>query len=245
MLKAPNKKIILAYSALAVIIITLTYLAFFWESKRVEKMSEDYQKEKLNSYVVQEKKNRLTKLNKEIEDLNKNTANLSAMFVDKNDSLSLLKNLENAAAASECEIAIQPTDLLKIKFASQVNQPKKVSEEDATATAGQKSGDASDKPQKAKPDEMATLKNYPAFSVQVNGPYNSIVDFLSKMENLPYFIRSLIINAAPEDASKQTSSSAGSGTLAAPTIPGQQLPAQKNEGSKNITMTIIIVVYGN
>jgi lipopolysaccharide export LptBFGC system permease protein LptF len=244
MFKAPNKKILVACLILAVIIVALAYLAFFWETGKIEKMSEDYQKEKLNSYVVQEKKNRLTKLNKEIADLNKNVNNLSAMFVNKDDALPLLKNLENAAAASECKIVIQPADLSKIKFTSTANQPKQTSEEDDT-TVKQKNSDASDSPKSAKPDEMATLKNYPAFSIQVTGTYASTIDYMSKMENLPYFIRPLTIDMAPEDISKRTGNTAGSGTLATPANPGQQQPVQNELGSKNVTMTIIIVVYGS
>ena len=56
-LNKSNKRIFTTSAILVAVILALFWLVFFWESERVKKMSEDYQKEKLNSFVIQEKKN--------------------------------------------------------------------------------------------------------------------------------------------------------------------------------------------
>lgn len=160
-------------------------------------MSEDYQKEKLNSFVIQEKKDRLVKLGSEIADIQKNTDELKAMFLGKDAALPLLKSLEAAAEQSSCEISIEPADISKIKFATA--SPSQKNETDTTNDdlTTQKSQTASNAKPAQKPDELAPLKNYPAFSLTITGSYSSTVDFLNSMENLPYFVRPLKIDVIP------------------------------------------------
>lgn len=238
-----NKKIIITSALLGVVILTLIWLAFFWEAKRVKDVSENYQKEKLNSFVIQEKKNKFAKLNKEIANLKENTDELSAMFLRKDQALPVLKGLEDVASRSSCKIVITPADISKIKFASSTNQQKNTSSDENDTTVQKDQPASSDTGQK-KIDELAPLKNYPAFSVQITGTYPNAVNFVSKMENLPYFVRPLIVDIVPAGKSKQVNTGS-SGTLSIGTSSTQNQQADQSEENKNVMMTLIIVIYGN
>jgi hypothetical protein len=242
-LSGSNKKIFIACALLGVVILALVWLSFFWEIKIIKNVSENYQKEKLNSLVIQEKKNSFAKLNKEISNLKENTDELSSMFIKKDQALPLLKSLEDAASQSSCEITITPADLSKIKFATSVTQKSSASANpDDTTVQKDQPATGSSKTQK-KPDELAALKNYPAFSVQVTGPYPSAVNFVSKMENLSYFIRPLMIDIVP--AEKNNQMKPGSETLPAGTNTDQNQRTGQLGENRNVIMKLIVVIYGS
>jgi hypothetical protein len=79
---------------------------------------------------------------------------------------------------------------------------------------------------------LSAFKDYPAFSVEVSGHFSSVVDFFEKLENMPYFVRPLIV-----DISLEEEKGAPAGT---PVFLENEIP-----DGKNVKMKIVFVVYGN
>lgn len=236
MRRPTNKKIIYWVLAVSFIVLFLFWFVFFFQIPRVRELSELNEKEKLNTLVLRRKMEELSKLKNEISDLESEKKKFEALFIRENEAVPLLRLLEKIAAETNCVIRINPLDISKIKFEK--------------AAKSEKSQDAEEEIKKPKPqevnqvkeqqDDLAPLKKYPAFSVETEGTYGSAVSFLKKMENLPYFIRVLILDIAPMEKASQLSS--GSGVLQ---TSSQQKGGDQPSGDKNVKMSITFVVYGN
>jgi Tfp pilus assembly protein PilO len=236
-----DKRIYFTAVLTGIVVLLFLWLAFFWQGKKVREKAEAYQKEKLNVLVLEEKKKRLSQLRKEVDNLEGWKDKLNAMFVKKDEAVPLIKRLEKAAENTSCAISIEPADLSKIKF-------EKINKKSASASSGAKDEDedgvknkseaVANDPKKQPQDELAELKKYPAFSVSASGSFSSVVDFLEKVENLPYFIRPLVIDVSSENK-KGAAPTTGAGSLDA----GGEKNAPE-EGGKNVKMSLIIVVYG-
>ncbi|MDD5489895.1 MAG: hypothetical protein PHP25_04430, partial [Candidatus Moranbacteria bacterium] len=95
--KKPDKKIILFFFATALVVAVLVWLVIFFLGDKVRQSFENYQKEKLNSFVLEEKRNKILKLEKELPDLEEEKNNLNAMLVKKDAALPFLRTLEKVA----------------------------------------------------------------------------------------------------------------------------------------------------
>jgi hypothetical protein len=228
----PNKKIIAAVFAATLVVLASGWLVIFFLGNKMKASFEKYQKEKLNSFVLEEKRNKILKLERDLPDLEKEKNSLEEMLAKKDASLPFLRILEKVAGDSACLIKIEPAEISKIKFEKKVSgAPKKENDDEADAAKKQDQGQIPAEKNK-KEDDLAPLKDYPAFSVEVSGHFSSVVDFFEKLENMPYFVRPLIV-----DISLEEEKGAPAGT---PVFLENEIP-----DGKNVKMKIVFVVYGN
>ncbi|MDD5489313.1 MAG: hypothetical protein PHP25_01345, partial [Candidatus Moranbacteria bacterium] len=182
----------------------------------------------------------ILKLEKELPDLEEEKNNLNAMLVKKDAALPFLRTLEKVAGDAFCQIKIEPADISKIKFekkAAVASKDQNTDELDTTKSQDQaKTAAEKDK----KTDDLAPLKDFPAFSIEVTGRFAALVDFFEKFENMPYFVRPLIVDISPEK--KKIMASGSAGAISAEKQASQE---SENQNEKNVIMTMIFVVYGN
>ena len=171
------------------------------------------------------------------EVLKKNKNDMRAMLIDKDNAVPFLKMLEDIAAATGNEIRISVVDLSKMK--SQASKNTVVQESDDQSTKDiQKEDQAKKTPQtkNSKPD----FSNQLGFSIELSGGYDSLIDFFTKLENMPYFVQAYNFQIIPV-----TQHQAGVvGAASTPDASGSQ-PVGAEEESKNIKSMITIGVYTN
>jgi len=237
--KKMDKKIFLLASVAVLFAGVLIWLAIFWQPGRIREMSDNIQKEQLDSLVRQERSQKILEMGKELGDVEKNKNEMNAMLVDKDDAVPFLKMLENIASATGNTIKISVTDLSKMK--SQASQKPVVQESDAESA---KDVQKEDQAQKAAQSKTTTpdYSNQLGFSIEITGSYGALVDFFTKLENIPYFARVYNFQIAPVVPNK-TNQAVGSGTLSAGAAPSQ--PDGAEGENKNIKSTITIGVYTN
>lgn len=232
-----NQKIIICSLATAMVVLSLAWLVIFFLGGKVKQSFENYQKEKLNSFVLEEKKNKILKLEREYPDLDKEKNNLGSMLVKKDEYLPFLVTLEKIARDTSCSIKIEPVDIKKIKFERKTNESKNQNTDDLEGIKNKNQPTASPEENK-KEDDLASLKNYPAFSIEVVGHFSDLIDFFEKFENMPYFVQPLIIDIYSGEK-KITAGGALGSSSANTTSPSEN----ENPGEKNIGMTMTFVVY--
>jgi len=237
--KKINKNICLLAIISALVAGALIWLAFFKQLGKISEMSDDIQKEQLDSLVQQQKSQKIADLGKELGDIEKSKEKMDALFVEKENAVPFIKTLESAAAATGNAIKITVIDLSKIKTSTAkkpvVQDSEAESKEDIKKENQTKKTASS---QAGKQD----LSNLLGFSVELSGEYRSIVDFFIKLENFPYFVRVYEFQIIQVKAS-QTSQSAGSGVIQ---TPNQENQAEQTEKEKNITNAILTIgVYTN
>jgi hypothetical protein len=231
-----DKKIIILIAAAALLEAGLIWLSFFLQLYKIREVSDNIQKEQLDSLVRQERSQKILEMGKELGDVEKNKNDMSAMLVNKDDAVPFLKTLEAIAAATGNEIKINVTDLSKMK--SQAVQAPVAQESDALSAKDIQKEDQKQKTAQSK-NNKPNFSNQLGFSIELIGRYGSLVDFFTKLENVPYFVQIYNFQIAPV-AKNQTTQTAESGT--APT-PGA--PSQPAGGDKNIKSTITIGVFTN
>lgn len=213
------------------------WLIIFFLGNKVKISFENYQKEKLNSFVIEEKRNKLLTLKRELPDLEVQKDNLDSMFVNKDEVVSFLRSLEKVAGDASCRIKIETANISKIKFEKKVSSaPKKEDDDEIETTKKQDQTKISNEKNK-KEDDLASLKDYPAFSVEITGHFSSIVDFFEKFENMPYFIQPLIIDIS---SGGQKSTIADAGILPARVSNSSE---DENPNEKDVKVIITFVVF--
>ena len=234
--KKIDKKICLLAAVAVLFAGVLIWLAFFLQLGKIREMSDNIQKEQLDSLVRQERSQKILEMGKELGDVEKNKNDMSAMLVDKNNAVPFLKMLENIAVETGNEIKINVTDLSKMK--SQAAQVPVSQESDASSAKDIQQEDQAQKAAQAK-NSKPSFSNQLGFSIELTGRYGSLVDFFTKLENLPYFAQVYNFQIAPV-TQKQTTQAADS---AAASVPGVQ--STGTEENKNLKSTITIGVYTN
>jgi hypothetical protein len=238
-----NKKIILAVLLSSVFVLGAAWFVFFVQIPKIKETADAIQKEKLDSFVRQQKSDKIYKLKKDLSDIESQKDEMDATFIKKNESVPFFRALEKIAEESGCQIKIGVADLAKVKFSTVKKATPAVDEESDTETAP-KAADSSGKAQAdeaAKADDLAKLKNYPAFNIETTGSSSSVLSFLGKMENIPYFVRVLTLNLASEKAGSGAVS-LGAGTLSAG---GQTAQSNAQKDDKNVKMSLLVIVYSN
>ena len=231
MLKNFNKRIFIALLVTISIVLVLIWATIFFLGNKVKESFEKYQKEKLNSLVLEEKRNKILKLGRDLPDLEKDKESLEAMLLKKDMAVPLLRTLEKIAADTSCSIEIQPADISKIKFASASKQASKSEDDAETEEVKGKKIEATAQVRKKEADELESLKKHPAFSIEVVGHFSALVDFFEKFENVSYFLRPLIIDFSVVGKSSASPSS----------MPAS--PESENQEEKNVKMTMTFIVY--
>lgn len=243
-MKKINRKVILAISLVGVLVLGLIWIVFFLQVPRIKYLSEAIQKEKLNSFVRQEKGSKIFKLKKDISDIEEQKKEMEAVFLPKNEAVPFLRALEQAAGVSSCQIKVEAADLSKVKFSQQKTSAKTVDEtdeEETTSKTTSNSGDKGQPSETAKADEIAKLKIHPSFNIEVSGSFPSTMNFLEKMENLSYFVRVLTLDISEEKKNNQSGSS-NVGTLSLGSQAGSSGPESPG---KTVKMSLLVIIYSN
>lgn len=234
-----DKKICLLAAVAVLFAGVLIWLAFFLQLGQIREVSDNIQKEQLDSLVRQQRSQRILEMGKELGDVEKNKNDMSAMFVNKDDAVPFLKMLETIAAATGNEIKINVMDLSKMK--SQTSKKGVVQESDAESTKDVQKEEQAQKAVQAKNSKL-DFSNQLGFSVELAGRYDSLVDFFTKLENLPYFAQVYNFQIVPIVGHK-AAQAAGSGVAPASNAGDQPVGAEGE--NKNIKSTITIGVYTN
>jgi hypothetical protein len=158
---------------------------------------------------------------------------MDGFYVEKNNVLPLIKSLEAIAGETGNEIVINVADLDKIASAKKKTTAKD-SEEDAAAA--KKSSSAAKSSSTKNANITPNFKNNLGFSLSIRGTYQELVNFLIKMENLPYFIKIYNFGIEAEEKPKQNTNSA---SIANPE-PTAELPTERF-----VKTSILIIVYTN
>lgn len=234
-----DKKIGLLVAVSVLLAGSLVWLAFFLQFGKIREMSDNIQKEQLDSLVQDQRSQKILEMKKELGDVENNQKEMESLLVDKNNAVPFLKTLEDIATATDNSIKISVVDLSKIK--SKAVQAPVAQESDATSTKDiQKEDQAQSaaQPKNSTPD----FSNQLGFSLEINGKYGSLVDFFTKLGNLPYFVQIYNFQISPV-AKSQTASAAGSGATAAQ-APGSQSTGTDGEDNQ-INSVLTIGVYTN
>ncbi len=234
-----NRKIFIFLIATIFVVLILCWGVVFLLGGKVKESFENYQKEKLNSFVLEEKRNKISKLKRDLPDLEREKTDLEKMLIKKDEALPLLRMLEKIAADTSCVLKIETADVSKIKFTNTKKQPSKSEENVDSEKTESKDEEATAKPKKKEPDELADLKNFPAFSIEATGHFSSLVDFLGKFENVPYFLRPLIVDFSPAGKSGSGANRGGNSSGAFGSTGSESASPEE----KNVTMRITFVVY--
>lgn len=223
-----NKNFILSAAAIASIVLGLIWLAWFWQFRKIKETVDNIQKEQLDSLVREERSQRISKLEKELGNVEASARQMNSALIAKEDAVSFLKDLENIARETQNSIKISVSDLTKLKPAQKKTAPAASSDDDED-TKGAKP--AQQKMAKIEPTE--DFSGMLGFSLEVTGKYNSFIDFLTKIENMPYFVRVYNLEIIPAD---EKPASIG---MLVETGEGQ------SEEENNISAKMIIMVYTN
>lgn len=237
MLKKMDKKICVLVAAAALLAGILIWLAFFLQLGKIGETADNIQKEQLDSLVRDERSQKIFEMGKELGDVETSQKEMSYLLVDKDNAVPFLKTLETVAGATGSSIKINVADLAKIK--PQTAKKPAVQESDAESTKDLQKEDQAQKTadsQSVKQD----FSNQLGFSLELTGTYSSLVDFLTKLENLPYFVRVYNFQITPIAKSQTVQTAGGS---AAP-APGSQSAGAEGE-NKNIKSVLTVGVYTN
>lgn len=231
-MKKFDKKICLIIAAVAFLAVGLIWLAFWWQFVKIEELSDNIQKEQLDSLVKQERSQKILELGKELEGIEMREKEMKAILVDKENAVPFLEALENIAAETGNSVKISVADLAKIKY--QTAKKPTVAESDAESAKDLQKETQAQKAAKAK-EKVPDFSNQLGFSVELSGGFGNFLDFLTKLENLPYFVRVYSFQADPI-AKGQAPQAAGDSA-------DQGNPG--NIGNQGVKSTIIIGVYIN
>lgn len=219
-----DKKILLIIAATLFLAGGLIWLAFFWQFDKIKETSDNIQKEQLDSLVKQERSQKVLELGKELNDVEVRNEELKAMLVDKDDAVPFLKTLETMAAATGNSIKISVVDLVKLNAQASKKTAAPAPDEESAKDASKTT-----QAQKAAQSKSKTpyFSNQLGFSIELTGGYGNFLDFLTKIENLPYFVRVYSFQSDPFVKSKLSEADAA--------------PIE----DRSIKSTIIIGVYTN
>jgi hypothetical protein len=231
--KKIDKKIFFLAAAAMLLAGSLIWMAFFLQLGKIMEMSDNIQKEQLDSLIRQQRSQKILEMGKELGDVEKNKNDMSAMFVNKDDAVPFLKALEDIASATGNEIKISVVDLSKMKSLAAKKVATQESDEESTKDVQKE--DQAQKAAQAK-NKAPDFSKQLGFSVELIGGYGSLVDFFTKLENLPYFAQVYNFQIAPIVAHQAGGVSATNQALGDQSI--------ETEGEiKNIKSTITIGVY--
>jgi len=238
-----DRKVILAISFVSIVTLGLVWLIFFFQIPKIKEISEAVQKEKLDSFVRQEKGDKIFKLKKELVDIEDQKNKMDAVFLEKDKAVPFFRSLEEVAGNAPCQIKVEAADLSKVKFSQSKSQSASTATEEEEEVKKKPASENKDQSsESAKADEIAKLKIHPAFNLEATGSFSSIMNFLEGMENLPYFVRVLTLDISVGKAASQAGG-AETGTLAA----GAQTTSSDSSQSqgKIVKLDLLVIIYGS
>lgn len=231
-MKKWDKKIVLVGATAVILAVGLIWLAFFWQFGKIRNVADDIQKVQLDSSVKQGRSQKIIELAKELQGIESRENEMKAMLIDKENAVPFLEILEKIAANTNNSIKINVTDLSKIK--SQAPKTSAAADSDTQSTKDVQTESQAQKTTPVK-NSSPNFSNQLGFSLELDGNYGALVDFFTKLENLPYFVRVYNFQVIP--AAKISTSQT------VPTIAGAA--AAPDSESKNLKSAVTIGVYTN
>ena len=232
MKKRFDKKIYLIVFVVVLLATGLIWLAFFWQFGKIKELSDDIQEEQLNYSVKRERSQKILELGKELDGIETREKEMKAMLVDKENAVPFLKLLEDTAMGTGNSIKISVADLAKISALA--SKKPVVQASDAESTKDLQKESQAQKTAKPK-DKAPDFSNQLGFSIELTGKYGSFVDFLTKLENFPYFVRVYSFQTVPITKSQMTQATSAS----------TDQPNSTDVENQSVKSTIIIGVYTN
>ncbi len=181
MTKPKNKIWLIAF--LTVMILTgLVWYAYFVQYPKIKQMAEDIQKEKLNALVQEEKSKRMLNIRNEFDEMEQQKKEIDGAFVGEPNVVNFLETLEEIASKTGNVIKIDVYDLKKlIKQA-----PTKDPEDDDEKNTAKKQGKTTEKNQQ---QTQENFENKMGFTIELEGNFKSLLDFIYQIENISYFVQ--------------------------------------------------------
>jgi len=240
MMKKIDRKLILAVLFVSIVTLGLVWLIFFVQIPKIRETAEVVQKEKLDSFIRQEKGDKIFKLKKELAGIEDQREKMEAVFLEKNEAVPFFRALEKAASDTSCQIKVEAADLNKVKLDQLKPKPGNAAADEEEGVKKKPNSENKDQSgESAKADEISKLKVHPAFNLEVTGSFSSIMNFLEGMENLPYFVRVLTLDLSAGKVSSQTGSS-GTGALSAGT---QTAGGGSQAQDKTVKFSLLVIIY--
>jgi Tfp pilus assembly protein PilO len=241
-IKKINNKIIITVLLNFLAIVFLGWFAFFYETNKVKEIAETIQKKKLESIVAQEKRDKIAVLNKELVDMEGYKAEMEKMLIGKDDVLPFIRSLEGIAENTSNSIKIEVADLNKLQ-ASQQKSASGDEEDTGKALTRDEQIKADIEAEKAKQEGSGKIKSSLGFTIELSGTFPAAVDFLDKMENLPYFVT--VYNMDISSLTKEKKVAASGGVLASGSSNPEGETSQENKNVKTTMLIIISMKDGN
>ncbi len=241
-MKKIDNKIIITIFITSLVVISLGWFVFFYETNKVREIAETIQKKKLESIVAQEKRDKIAVLNKELVDMETYKAEMEKMLIGKDDVVPFIRSLESIAENTSNSIKIEAADLKKLQ-ASQQKSAAGDEEDTGKALTRDEQIKADIEAEKAKQEGSGKIKSSLGFTVELNGTFPAAVDFLDKMENLPYFVT--VYNMDISSLAKEKKIAASGGVLAAGGSDSEKEASQENKNVKTTMLIIISTKDGN
>lgn len=241
-MKREKKQIAITVASLVLAVGLLGWFSFFYQIREIRKQSENIQREKLESLVWQEKRDKMLQLKSELSEIEAKKTEMEKMYVSQDNAVPLFQALEMAATLSGTEIRIESVDLSKIKLQKPTAAVSKTKESDDEELADKKDAknQTSQNKSQEKEDDLAKLKKMLGLSVEVTGDYQSLVSFLQKMEGLPYFVQIVVLDISP--TAKKGANTTATGTLSANQPNAGQLSENQDN---NLKMALTVAIYPN
>lgn len=232
MLKKIDKKICLAVGTAVFLAGGLIWLAVFWQLGKIREMSDNIQKEQLDSLVREERSRKILEAGKEFESVGENQERMGKMFVDRDDAVPFLRTIENIAALTGNGIKISVIDLNKMKSQSAKKTVK--AEPDDESEANQKKENQAQKGTNSQGGKQ-DFSNQLGFLIELTGRYGSFVDFLTKLENAPYLVKVYKLQITPV---VKTSPASAGGT-------GEAMVSPAGGDGRDVNAILTIGAYTN
>lgn len=164
-----NQRELITIASYVVIVAALVYFVVFQLLWRINSIKDQIQEENLRQEIAEQQMKELPKIEKQYGLLLKNKEMVD-ILLDKNDAVVLIEKLEKFAEDSGNKITISVQDTL----------------EQSTSTRLQSSQNTSSKSASTIIDKLPS-KNYLQMKIGLTGNYNTIINFIRKLESFEYY----------------------------------------------------------
>jgi Tfp pilus assembly protein PilO len=158
-------KVIVAIAAYVVLIAGLFYFVVGRIVTKIQGVGDQIVQQDLAAQSKQQQVNEIPKMQQQFDEISSKNDVLSNMFLNKNDAVKLIEQVEDLA--KQCQVSVD----ISVQDNQVAPKPQ------APATPG------------ASPTVVGSLpgSNYLKFTFNLKGSYNNIVEFMSRLENMQYY----------------------------------------------------------
>jgi len=227
-----KNRIALAIVAYLVILGGLLYWATNMLVAKIQDADDQIQIQQLSEQSKATQISDIPKMQQQSDEIASGKDTLNSMLLDKNDAVSLIEQLETIAQQSQVDVKISVQDSA-----------------DTAKSAAPVIGVPVNTDTPATIEDSLPNKNYLKFTLAMTGSYSNMVNFMSKIENMPYYGDIISLDIQHVDK-QQTQAPAISSTTLNPFVAGapakapgaaSQEPATQDDNT--ITGSIVVAFY--